>query len=139
MSKIIGLVNSCRDCPNRRYESGGVYQCEKAGGNLEGNCSIPDWCPLPNYQPPTVDNFSMRGKLAASLKCWHRLTGEESDELVALFAAKAAQPSQAGELSDEEILAALRSITNEPPVRLPPGWKNFARAIIAAINAKGQS
>lgn len=31
--------------------------------------------------------FQIRGRLAAALKCWGRLTGEESDELVALFAA----------------------------------------------------
>ena len=33
----------------------------------------------------------VRGFLASQLKCWHRLTGEESDELVALFEA---QPPQ---------------------------------------------
>lgn len=27
MTKIIGLASTCRDCPNRRYESGGVYHC----------------------------------------------------------------------------------------------------------------
>lgn len=32
-------------------------------------------------------------------------------------------------LTVEQILGALRSITNEPPVRLPPGWAGFARAI----------
>ena len=33
----------------------------------------------------------VRGFLASQLKCWHRLTGEESDELVALFEAQPAQ------------------------------------------------
>lgn len=49
MSKIIGLASTCRDCPNRRYESGGVYHCEKVNLCLQANCEIPDWCPLPNY------------------------------------------------------------------------------------------
>lgn len=31
------------------------------------------------------NEFEMRGKLAASLKCWHRLTEEESLELLQFF------------------------------------------------------
>lgn len=31
--------------------------------------------------------FDIRGELAAALKCWHRLTGEEAAELVAFVAA----------------------------------------------------
>lgn len=42
-----------------------------------------------------LEEFDMRGRLAASLKCWHRLTGVEAEELVALFAAQDAQPAQA--------------------------------------------
>jgi hypothetical protein len=45
--------------------------------------------------------------------------------------------AQAGpvSLTDGQILAALKSITNEPPVRLPPGWAGFGRAIEAAVHA----
>ena len=32
---------------------------------------------------PPADDFGWRGILAANLKCWHRLTEIESDELVA--------------------------------------------------------
>ena len=42
-------------------------------------------------QEPIAD---VRGLLAARLTCWHRLTGLESDELVALFQALPAQPAQ---------------------------------------------
>lgn len=35
-------------------------------------------------------------------------------------------------LTDGDIAASLASITHEAPVRLPPGWKKFARAIEAA-------
>jgi len=53
--------------------------------------------------------------------------------ITALRAALAAPAPQAPvALTDEQILAALRSTTNEPPVRLPPGWVRFARAIEAA-------
>ena len=34
----------------------------------------------------------VRGYLASKLHCWHRLTGEESDQLVALFEGQAGQP-----------------------------------------------
>jgi hypothetical protein len=34
-----------------------------------------------------LDDFVTRGVLA-SLKCWHRLTGEEVEEIVTLFQAK---------------------------------------------------
>jgi hypothetical protein len=44
--------------------------------------------PLP-VQEPIAD---VRGLLAARLTCWHRLTGVESDELVALFQALPVQP-----------------------------------------------
>jgi hypothetical protein len=39
-------------------------------------------------QPVRDDEFATRGELAARLKCWHRLTGEESDELVDLLRAQ---------------------------------------------------
>lgn len=45
--------------------------------------------PLP-VQEPIAD---VRGLLAARLTCWHRLTGVESDELVALFQAQPVQPA----------------------------------------------
>ena len=36
-------------------------------------------------------DLDIRGLLASRLTCWHRLTGKESDELVALFKAQPAQ------------------------------------------------
>lgn len=38
-------------------------------------------------------------------------------------------------LTDEQIIAALGTITHEVPNRLPPGWLKFARAIEAAVLA----
>lgn len=34
---------------------------------------------------PATSDWDVRGHLAASLTCWHRLTGKEADELVSLF------------------------------------------------------
>ena len=52
-------------------------------------------------QPSQPDEFATRGELAARLKCWHRLTREESDELVDLLRAQpVAQP-----LKDDQIVA----------------------------------
>ncbi len=45
--RIIGRVNSCKDCPNRRYGSGGVYECSKVDAPLVDSNVIPEWCPLP--------------------------------------------------------------------------------------------
>jgi hypothetical protein len=44
-----------------------------------------------------ASEFDIRGRLAAGLKCWHRLSEEESDELVAFVAAlQSPAPSNAG-------------------------------------------
>jgi hypothetical protein len=45
-------------------------------------------------QPAQEPIADVRGLLAARLTCWHRLTGVESDELVALFQAQPVQPAQ---------------------------------------------
>ena len=50
--------------------------------------------------------------------------------------ALAAPVAVASPLSDEQIRAALGSVTHEVPARLPVGWKNFARAIEAAHDIK---
>jgi hypothetical protein len=41
--------------------------------------------------------WDVRGHLAASLTCWHRLTGKEADELVAMFQGRPAQATQQAE------------------------------------------
>lgn len=52
MTKIIGLANSCKDCPERHYYSGGTYECLKVkGSTLNVDSSIPSWCPLADYPP----------------------------------------------------------------------------------------
>ena len=40
--------------------------------------------PLPAAVPVAQDEWKVRDYLAATLKCWHRLTGEEATELVAM-------------------------------------------------------
>ena len=55
------------------------------------------------------------------------------DSDVPLYAAPVAAASP---LSDEQLLAALGSVTHEVPARLPVGWKNFARAIEQAHGIK---
>lgn len=48
--------------------------------------------------------WDVRGHLAASLTCWHRLTSKEADELVAMFQGRSAPATQqAGALSDKQI------------------------------------
>ena len=40
-------------------------------------------------------DYEVRGKLAASLKCWHRLTGEEAAELVSMYQGRVAPQQEA--------------------------------------------
>jgi len=47
--KIIGIVQSCKSCPNRVYDSGGMYECEKVRQSLAPDCVIPPWCPLADH------------------------------------------------------------------------------------------
>jgi hypothetical protein len=49
MTKIVALVNRCKECPNRQYYSGGVYECIKVWRKLKEGEAIPRWCPLPEY------------------------------------------------------------------------------------------
>jgi hypothetical protein len=46
-----------------------------------------------------------------------------------------ASPEQVQRLTEAQIFAALASVTHEVPVRLPPGWLKFARAIERMILA----
>lgn len=70
MTKIVQLVNSCRECPNRHYFSGGTYECMKVQpSRLNADMSIPDWCPLAEYktaaQPPGADFMAWLAELVA--------------------------------------------------------------------------
>lgn len=46
--KIALRVSSCKECPNRRYYSGGRYNCAAVDAPLPEDMGYPDWCPLPN-------------------------------------------------------------------------------------------
>lgn len=51
ITKIVQIVNSCRECPNRHYDSGGIYECMKVQpSKLNEDMSIPLWCPLAGYE-----------------------------------------------------------------------------------------
>lgn len=114
MSKIIGLVNTCRECPNRRYESGGVYQCEKVGTDLDANCPIPDWCPLPNYPTQAIQPSQAV-----------ELSDEESARL----------------LEQSDLLDMHRHIGwySAPERSFKKHGMALIKAVIAAINAKDKS
>jgi hypothetical protein len=59
-----------------------------------------------------VDDLYLRGELMRSLSCWHRLTKDESDQLVALFADHAIPHSEPDEQSlsgeREDLVSFLR-------------------------------
>lgn len=49
MAKIIGIVQGCKGCPNRRYYSGGRYECTLVEQMLAPEVTLPSWCPLPDH------------------------------------------------------------------------------------------
>lgn len=56
MLKIVQTTSTCKECPQRRYFSGGQYDCcAMDHAPLPADCVIPAWCPLPDHP----------GKLAA--------------------------------------------------------------------------
>ena len=81
MSKIIGLANTCRECPHRRYESGGVYRCEKVGVDLDASCAIPDWCPLPNYPAQSAQTAHAHA-IDTSPEGWKLVPVEPTEEML---------------------------------------------------------
>ena len=55
-----------------------MSQCKSCGG----------FCKRSGCERASADaEWGIRGELAAALKCWHRLTGEEAAELVAFVTA----------------------------------------------------
>ena len=58
------------------------------------------------------------------------LIAKETYEAMRCASSTTAAPTQERKpLTDEQILQALQSVTNEKPKRLPPGWVKFGRAI----------
>jgi hypothetical protein len=60
VAKIVQLVDSCRDCPNRHYYSGGTYECLKTGAYLPKSMAIPTWCPLPDHPAQRISELEAR-------------------------------------------------------------------------------
>ncbi len=89
---------------------------------------------------PAVDmrDFDMRGKLAASLKCWHRLTEEESDQLVAFFVAEEAAQTTTLELSGMQLAQLADAHFYEGMRPLLVHYVAFARAAIAKATGAQQ-
>lgn len=72
----------------------------------------------------------------AAVKVLRRASGVDGlpqRMLDAMLAAAPTPPAQERKpLTDEQILQAIRTATNDEPARLPPGWMQFARAIEGA-------
>lgn len=65
----------CTAAMERSYEAGFTN-----GWNRRASLSLP----AAGQEPVATDEWKVRGYLAKTLKCWHRLTGEEAAELVAM-------------------------------------------------------
>ena len=80
----------------------------------------------PDPWPDSLEDFEIRGKLAAGLQCWHRLTSAEAQNLISFFAnqrlAQAAQPvAHPSQFGSEELQALILANLTKPaqPVREP--------------------
>lgn len=84
--------------------------------------AVPDWARNDVYDPETPKYpGEYRDMYVQMMWCaWQAACAQQS----AQSQQDAMQP-----LTESQVLDALRSITNEPPARLPPGWIGFARAI----------
>lgn len=104
-----------------------------------GNAGKMDAWPAKNQiaaapQPPAAEqpeqdddaDWEIRGKLAASLTCWHRLTGAEADELVTL--AKSWSAPRPPVAAQEPVTAQHRF---RHPQKTMPDWSVWQPAAIA--------
>lgn len=55
--KVLQLVASCDDCPNKSYYSGGRSECTEVQTILPHNegHKIPEWCPLVDYPSDAME------------------------------------------------------------------------------------
>jgi len=115
---------------------------DAAIAQLESALAQPDTPPQANAQD---ERALFEATLEASIKAIVRHPAPELRDRYSNIhtqrlweAWQAARSAPITALTDEQILHALQSITNEPPARLPPGWKNFARAIERALKGEGK-
>lgn len=81
-----------------------------------------------------IEEWNARGLLAESLQCWHRLTENESTELVNFVVALQAQPEQ--ELYNELLFAVARVHPNETRHQTALRYIQQAESVVAQNNAK---
>ncbi|SDI64587.1 hypothetical protein SAMN04487926_12121 [Paraburkholderia steynii] len=80
MTKMIGLANSCKECPHRHYYSSGAYECAIVqNSRLNADNTIPGWCPLPDYPSAAPVADSAMAKFAGLVLKDHRNDGYPGD------------------------------------------------------------
>jgi hypothetical protein len=91
---------SCGDCPTRDYktekddvepvtaQAAAIRTLTFLGYTYHG---AEQWKPPLGKTPEPVSDFDIRGKLSA-LKCWHRLSGDEIQDLIEFFGGSSAAP-----------------------------------------------
>jgi hypothetical protein len=119
---IVGCVNhDCALCKDRAAQQASHdFGCH---ANAFGPCT----CKA--AQPVRDDEFATRGELAARLKCWHRLTGEESDELVDLLRAQPVREP----LTDEQIAELIEYLPDNSDEQIQDDPAKFIRDLIRAM------
>ena len=61
-ARIQAIVTSCLGCTHRRYNSGGIYYCEKLGSDLDPRETFHPLCPLQSLSPtqPALSDDEIR-------------------------------------------------------------------------------
>ncbi|MEK7068600.1 MAG: hypothetical protein AAB964_02185 [Patescibacteria group bacterium] len=55
--KIVKIVNSCSECPNYGYLSGGRHECRLVGHMVLDNAVVAPFCPLADYPSQMIANM----------------------------------------------------------------------------------
>lgn len=55
--RILALVNSCGECGNRQYYSGGVYNCKLVDEQIRDDKRVAPFCPLAHYPSDEISSL----------------------------------------------------------------------------------
>ena len=137
-----GFVIQCRSCAVKREQRVLRQSVEWLETRM-----IEDWnrraalaaTPAPAVQAPavvkpgwiSVDERDLRGLLASTLLCWHRLTKAETQNVLQVFES-IAQPLQPASVSKPEFDDWLDRVTKHQDSQMPTPWQIWQAAMKTA-------
>ena len=102
-ARIQAIVTSCLGCTHRRYNSGGIYYCEKLGSDLDPRETFHPLCPLQSLSPTQPAQEPVAWYLSEDSNIlgveWSRQKPKYGRDWTPLYKTAPTQPA----LSDDEI------------------------------------